>query len=108
MFEVMPITSRLRDLNSEGHSTADIRARAVEEEMLEFRQVGLIKIAQGQTSIEEILRGIPTEHLALEEEAPRSEPRRRKAKSPRAAIGAAREGSATRVGPKVTGAGSDG
>jgi len=107
LFEVMPITSRLRDLISEGHSTADIRAQAVEEEMLEFRQMGLIKIAQGTTSIEEILRVIPTEHLALEEEAPRIEPRRRKARSPRAAIGASREGSGTFVGPKASGAGRD-
>src|SRR5215213_7667162 len=31
LFEVMPITSSLRHLISEGHSTADIRARAVHE-----------------------------------------------------------------------------
>jgi type II secretory ATPase GspE/PulE/Tfp pilus assembly ATPase PilB-like protein len=107
LFEVMPITRELRDLISEGHSTADIRARAVEEDMLEFKQVGLIKIAQGQTSIEEILRVIPTEHLSADEDAPRGEPRRRKEKRPRAAIGAAKDGSGTFTGPKVSGAGRD-
>ena len=103
----MPITRNLRELISEGHSTADIRAQAVEEQMLEFRQVGLIKIAQGQTSIEEILRVIPTEHLALEEEAPRIAPRRRKLKNAKAAIGASRAGSGTFIGAKASGAGSD-
>jgi len=107
LFEVMPITRGLRDLISEGHSTADIRARAVEDEMLEFRQVGLIKIAQGQTSIEEILRVIPTEHLALEHEAPRPELRRRKPKALKTAASAAKSGSGTFIGPKASGAGSD-
>lgn len=107
LFEVMPITRAMRELISEGHSTADIRARAVDEQMLEFRHVGLIKIAQGQTSIEEILRVIPTEHLALEEEAPRTQPRRRKPRSGKTAISAAKSGSGTFVGPKTSGAGSD-
>jgi type II secretory ATPase GspE/PulE/Tfp pilus assembly ATPase PilB-like protein len=106
IFEVMPITQALRELISEGHSTADIRARAVAEEMLEFRHVGLIKIAQGQTSIEEILRVVPTEHLALEEEAPRLEPRRRKIKAPKMAVAAAKSGSGTLVGPKASAAGA--
>jgi type II secretory ATPase GspE/PulE/Tfp pilus assembly ATPase PilB-like protein len=110
VFEVMPVSRGIRELISEGHSTADIRARAVAEEMLEFRQVGLIKIAQGQTSIEEILRVIPTEHLALEEEGPRLEPRRRKIKAPKMAAAAAKSGSGTFIGPKssaAAGAGSD-
>lgn len=101
LFEVMPITRNLRELISEGHSTGDIKARAVEEEMIEFRQVGLIKIAQGQTSIEEILRVVPMEHL--EDEGPRGEPRRRKPRSPRAAISAAKDGSGTFIGPNAGG-----
>jgi type II secretory ATPase GspE/PulE/Tfp pilus assembly ATPase PilB-like protein len=108
LFEVMPCTPSLRHLVSEGHSTADIRARAVEEEMLEFRQVGLIKIAQGQTSIEEVLRVVPTEHLSLEQEAPRfDEPRRRKPKAGKLASSNSKSGSGTLVMPKANGAGSD-
>jgi type II secretory ATPase GspE/PulE/Tfp pilus assembly ATPase PilB-like protein len=76
LFEVMPVTRAMRDLISEGATTSDIRGKAVEADMLEFKQAGLIKVAQGHTTVEEILRVIPTEHLSLEESF--SSPRRRR------------------------------
>ena len=52
-----------------------------------------------QRSIEEILRVVPMEHL--EDDGPRGEPRRRKPRSPRAAISAAKDGSGTFIGPNA-------
>ena len=35
--------------------------------MIEFRQAALLKVAQGQTTVEEVFRAVPTEYLAVEE-----------------------------------------
>jgi type II secretory ATPase GspE/PulE/Tfp pilus assembly ATPase PilB-like protein len=67
VFEVMPITRNLRNLISDGVPARDIRAKAIEEGMLEFRQSALLKVAQGQTSTEEVFRVIPSEHLLLDD-----------------------------------------
>lgn len=66
VFEVLQVTPKIRNLISEGAAAREIRARAIEEKMLEFRLSALLKVAQGQTTMEEIFRVIPTEHL-LEE-----------------------------------------
>ena len=34
--------------------------------MIEFREAALLKVAQGETSIEEVFRSIPTEYLGIE------------------------------------------
>lgn len=67
VFEVMPVTPAIRELISEGNSSADIRNKAVEQGMLQFRQAALLMVARGQTSTEEVFRVIPTEHLLLED-----------------------------------------
>ena len=67
VFEVMDISRSVRTLISNGAPTAEIRERAVEEGMLEFRQSALIKVAKGDTSIEEVFRVIPSEHLLIDE-----------------------------------------
>lgn len=66
VFEVMPITPKLRNLISDGAAAREIRATAISEKMLEFRLSAMLKVAQGVTTMEEIFRVIPTEHL-LEE-----------------------------------------
>ena len=66
VFEVLPITKSIRKLISENRPTAEIRAQAAEEKMLEFRQAAMLKVARGVTSTEEVFRVIPSEHL-LEE-----------------------------------------
>src|SRR2546423_622834 len=68
VFEVMPITSALRDLIADAASARDLRAQAVAEGMLQFRQAALLKVACGQTSTEEVFRVIPSEHLLLQDE----------------------------------------
>ena len=67
VFEVMPVSRTIRNLVSENVPTREIRMRSVEERMLEFRHAALIKVAQGATSMEEVFRAIPTEHLSGEE-----------------------------------------
>jgi type II secretory ATPase GspE/PulE/Tfp pilus assembly ATPase PilB-like protein len=67
VFELMPISRRIRHLISENAPTREVRLRAVEEQVLEFRHAALLKVAQGITSTEEVFRAIPTEHLLAEE-----------------------------------------
>ncbi|MBI4456259.1 MAG: type IV-A pilus assembly ATPase PilB [Acidobacteria bacterium] len=56
LYEVMEISSSLRDLILVGASASEIKARAQEEGMLTLRESGLCKIRQGLTTIEEVLR----------------------------------------------------
>jgi type II secretory ATPase GspE/PulE/Tfp pilus assembly ATPase PilB-like protein len=63
VFEVMQITPNLRNLISDGAPARDIRHKAIEEKMLEFRLSATLKVAQGVTTMEEVFRVIPTEHL---------------------------------------------
>ncbi len=56
LYEVMPISSEIRDLILDRASTSEIRAMAVQQGMLTLRDDGLIKIQKGITTIEEVLR----------------------------------------------------
>jgi len=67
VFEVMPITSALRTLIADGRPSREIRDKAVAQGMLEFRQAALLKVAQGESSTEELFRVIPTENLVLDD-----------------------------------------
>jgi type IV pilus assembly protein PilB len=67
VFEVLSITRPIRGIIADGGSTADIRNKAEEEGMLEFRQSALLKVARGETSTEEVFRVIPSEQLTMEE-----------------------------------------
>jgi type II secretory ATPase GspE/PulE/Tfp pilus assembly ATPase PilB-like protein len=67
VFELMPITREVRHLISENAPVRDLRARAAQDGMLEFRHAALLKVAHGETSTEEVFRAIPTEHLIAED-----------------------------------------
>jgi type IV pilus assembly protein PilB len=56
IYEVMPVTASLKELVMQGASADKIEAQAGEEGMLTMIEDGLFKAAQGQTSIEEVLR----------------------------------------------------
>jgi type IV pilus assembly protein PilB len=56
LFEVMPLTTGIKELILSGGSILDIKQKAEEEDMLTLRQSGLKKIQAGITSIEEVLR----------------------------------------------------
>jgi type II secretory ATPase GspE/PulE/Tfp pilus assembly ATPase PilB-like protein len=63
IFELMPVTLALRQLITDGASTADIRSAALDQGMVEFRQAALLKVARGLTTTEEVFRVIPAENL---------------------------------------------
>jgi len=56
LYEVMPITPEMRELILDRASTTEIRHLAVKQGMLTLRNDGLIKVAKGITTIEEVLR----------------------------------------------------
>jgi type II secretory ATPase GspE/PulE/Tfp pilus assembly ATPase PilB-like protein len=66
VFEVMPISQALRTLIMEQQSTPALRHQAIQEGLIEMRQAALLKVARGETSIEEVFRAIPAEYLNVE------------------------------------------
>jgi type IV pilus assembly protein PilB len=56
LYEVMEITDDIRELILIGASSLELRKRAVEQGMLTLRQSGLVKIKNGITTIEEVVR----------------------------------------------------
>jgi type IV pilus assembly protein PilB len=56
IYEVMPITEELRTVILKGAQTAEIREMAQTLGMKTLRQAGLIKVLEGTTTVEEVLR----------------------------------------------------
>jgi len=56
LYEVMAISSSIREMIIERRQAADIKQKAIEEGMLTLRADGLEKFKRGTTSLEEILR----------------------------------------------------
>lgn len=56
LFEVIETSGELRQLILEGASSMDLREQATREGMITLRTSGLKKIADGLTTIEEVLR----------------------------------------------------
>ena len=56
LYEVMEITDELRELILVGASALELKKKAVETGMITLRRSGLIKIAAGMTTIEEVIR----------------------------------------------------
>ena len=56
IYEVMPVTEALRDMILKNAATADIREQAQKDGMKTLRQSGLLKVLEGTTTVEEILR----------------------------------------------------
>lgn len=67
VFEMLRVGPEIRRLIDERAPTPVIRHKAVEEGLIEFRESALLKVAQGQTTIEEVVRVLPSEYL---EQAP--------------------------------------
>jgi type IV pilus assembly protein PilB len=55
LFEVVPITSKLRDMISEGAALNELRAQARKEKLMLLLDAGLNKVQEGLTSLEEVL-----------------------------------------------------
>ncbi len=56
LYEVMEITDDMRELILIGASALELRKRAIEQGMLTLRRSGLVKIKNGVTTIEEVVR----------------------------------------------------
>jgi type II secretory ATPase GspE/PulE/Tfp pilus assembly ATPase PilB-like protein len=67
VFEVLPVTRDIRKMILAREPTPVIRRKAIEEGMIEFRQAALLKVARGETSIEEVFRTVPSEYLGVDE-----------------------------------------
>lgn len=67
VFEVLPVSRAIRKMILAKLPMQSVRQKSIEEGMIEFRQSALLKVARGDTSIEEVFRAIPTEYLGLEE-----------------------------------------
>jgi type IV pilus assembly protein PilB len=55
LHEVMPVTNYMRDRIIEGISSNELKQVAIEEGMLSLRAVGMRKVMQGTTTIDEVL-----------------------------------------------------
>ena len=63
VFEMLAVTPAIRELIDQSAPVSAIRKKAVEEGMIEFRHAAVLKVAQGLTSIEEVVRVLPAEYL---------------------------------------------
>jgi type II secretory ATPase GspE/PulE/Tfp pilus assembly ATPase PilB-like protein len=63
VFEMLRVTPAVRDLIDHQATAATVRQKAVEEGMVEFRQSAMLKVARGETCIEEVIRILPAEYL---------------------------------------------
>ena len=63
VFEVMVISQGIKQMIVQRQPTEVLRQKAVEEGLVEFRQAALLKVARGDTSIEEVFRTVPSEYL---------------------------------------------
>lgn len=66
VFEVMAISRDVRALIGAGRTRDAIGQQAIEDGMIDFRRSALLKVAQGVTNIEEILRTVPAEQLGAD------------------------------------------
>ena len=56
IYEVMPISEELRNAILKNASTAELRSLAQSQGMRSLRQAGLLKVLEGTTTVEEVLR----------------------------------------------------
>ena len=56
LYEVMPMTEELREFVLNGASTAEIKREAIRQGMMTLRASGLLRLKEGLTTVEEVLR----------------------------------------------------
>lgn len=67
IFELFTMNHELRKLVMNSRPATEIQEAAIRNGMLEFRRAALVKVAQGITSTEEVIRDVPAEYLGLED-----------------------------------------
>jgi general secretion pathway protein E len=63
IFEMLSVTEDIRRLIDERAPISILRAQARRDGMVEFRKAALLKVAQGVTTFEEVMRVLPAEYL---------------------------------------------
>ncbi|MCR9294685.1 MAG: GspE/PulE family protein [bacterium] len=63
LFEVMTLDRKMKDMVSNQASATELHAAALEKGMLDFSKAALLKVAQGVTGAEEMMRVIPAVEL---------------------------------------------
>jgi type II secretory ATPase GspE/PulE/Tfp pilus assembly ATPase PilB-like protein len=63
IFEMLRVSNEIRRLIDERAPTPVLRAQALQEGMVELRHSALLKVAQGVTTFEEVMRVLPAEYL---------------------------------------------
>jgi type II secretory ATPase GspE/PulE/Tfp pilus assembly ATPase PilB-like protein len=66
LFEILTFNRQLRRLILDARSAEELQQAAIAAGMIEFRRAAMLKVAQGITSMEEVLRELPAEYLGLE------------------------------------------
>jgi type II secretory ATPase GspE/PulE/Tfp pilus assembly ATPase PilB-like protein len=66
VFEVLTVGKAIRRLILAQEPAQTLRRQATEEGLIEFRQAALLKVAQGETTVEEVFRAVPSEYLGVE------------------------------------------
>src|SRR5262249_17253613 len=56
IFELMPMTTQIRDMTFKGESTQNIRKMARKQGMRTLFEDGIVKAIKGQTTLDEVLR----------------------------------------------------
>jgi type IV pilus assembly protein PilB len=56
LYEVLEISDELRELILVGASALELRKKGIEQGMISLRRSGLIKVAAGMTTLEEVFR----------------------------------------------------
>jgi type II secretory ATPase GspE/PulE/Tfp pilus assembly ATPase PilB-like protein len=67
VFEVLSVSRAIRRLILDRQPIQAIRQKAIDEGMIEFKQSALLKVARGDTSVEEVFRTVPSEYLGVED-----------------------------------------
>jgi type II secretory ATPase GspE/PulE/Tfp pilus assembly ATPase PilB-like protein len=67
VFEVLTVSKAIRRLILAKQPLQTLRHKALEEGTIEFRQAALLKVARGETTVEEVFRAVPSEYLGIDE-----------------------------------------
>jgi type II secretory ATPase GspE/PulE/Tfp pilus assembly ATPase PilB-like protein len=67
LFEIMTLNQEIRKMLADSRPVEELERAAIRNGMIEFRRGALLKVAQGLTSTEEILRDVPAEYLGIED-----------------------------------------
>ncbi len=58
VYELLPVTTKIRQMFSAGASSSEIKSAAIDAGMMSMLKDGLLKVKQGLTTPEEVLRTI--------------------------------------------------